>query len=189
MIHSPITSTLQKVRRFATDRNGVVATEFALILPLMLTFYFGAVEVTQAVAANRKTTMVAHTVADLVSQVAQVGDLADIFSAATAVAAPYSPANLTVTVSSVIIDNAGVAKVKWTETHNGAAQHAAGDIITLDPALAVPNTSLVIGEVNYAYKSMFGWVLKKEIYNLGDKTYMRPRVSACVTRPPDYPTC
>lgn len=182
MILPFIVPTFARVRGFAADRRGVSAIEFALIAPLMITLYLGGVEVTQAVALNRKTTLVAHTVADLVAQTSKVtnADRDDIFEAASAVAAPYSTANLAVTVSSVEIDNAGVARVKWSDTQHGTAR-AVDSTVTLDPALAVPNTSLILGEVSYSYKPTFGWVLTGTL-TLSDRTYMRPRITAAVTR-------
>ena len=38
------------LRRFARDRKGVSAVEFALLLPLMMTFYIGGAEVSQPLA-------------------------------------------------------------------------------------------------------------------------------------------
>lgn len=182
MIASPIASAWQKIRGFAADRRGVAAIEFALVAPLMITLYLGGVEVTQAVAINRKTTLVAHTVADLVAQSSKVtdADRDDILNAASAVAVPYSTTNLQVTVSSVLIDNTGAATVAWSDTMHGTAR-TVGSSVTLDPALAVPNTSLILGEVSYSYKPTFGWVITGTIV-LSDKTYMRPRISTTVAR-------
>ena len=56
------------LRRFARDRDGVSATEFALILPIMLTLYIGSVELGDGIAINFKTTLAARTVADVASQ-------------------------------------------------------------------------------------------------------------------------
>ena len=47
----------QRILRLAKDERGVSAVEFALILPLMLTLYFGGVEVSQGVAIDRKVTL------------------------------------------------------------------------------------------------------------------------------------
>ncbi len=37
-------------RRFAGDRSGSSVVEFALLLPLMMTMYFGSIQVTDATA-------------------------------------------------------------------------------------------------------------------------------------------
>ena len=153
-----------------------------MIAPLMITVYLGGVEVTQAVAVDRKTTIVAHTVADLVAQDTNVtnADMSNILAASAAVASPYSQTNIKVTVSSIKIDATGKATIDWSDTLNGTARKN-GDPVTLPPALAVANTSLIWGEVTYTYKPMFGWVLTGT-FNLGDTIYMRPRIANFITR-------
>ena len=171
-----------RLRRLAKDEDGVSAIEFAVLLPLMITLYLGGVEVSQAVAADRKTTLVAHTVADLVAQESGVtnADMSNVLNASAAVASPYAVSNLAVTVSSIVIDNSGKATVAWSDTLNGQAR-SVGSVITLSSALAVANTSLILGEVTYSFKPQFGWVLTGTI-PLYDKIYMRPRLANTVTR-------
>jgi Flp pilus assembly protein TadG len=170
------------MRRFCADRRGVSAVEFAMIAPLMITLYLGGVEVTQGVSVSRKTTLVARTVADLVAQDTNVNnaDMNDILAASAAVASPYSASDLKVTVSSVTIDASGKATIAWSDTLHGTAR-SVGSVVTLNSALAVPNSSLIWGEVSYNYKPMFGWVLTGT-FNLGDTIYMRPRNANFITR-------
>ena len=52
----------RRVRGLASDERGVSAVEFAMLLPLMLTLYLGAVEVSQGVGADRKATLTARTI-------------------------------------------------------------------------------------------------------------------------------
>ena len=74
-----------------------------MLLPLMLTLYLGTVEVSQGIAADRKVTLTARTVADLVAQVSSISnaDMTNSLNAAAAVMTPYSTTNLMVTVTSV----------------------------------------------------------------------------------------
>src|SRR5436189_1298081 len=67
MVYRSLSLQIARLRR---DQAGVSAVEFAMLLPLMLTLYLGAVEISQGVAIDRKVTLTAHTVADLASQVA-----------------------------------------------------------------------------------------------------------------------
>jgi len=178
----PAARLLTCLRRFAADGRGISAVEFAMILPLMVTLYLGSVEITQAVAVDRKTTLVAHTVADLVAQERSVStsDMSDTLSAASTITSPYSTTNLGVTVSQIKIDANGKATIDWSVTQNGTAR-SHGDSVTLpSAALAVKNSYLIWGEATYTYKPMFGTIIKSTL-KLGDTIYMRPRVSSCVS--------
>jgi len=83
-----------KLGRFAADQSGVSALEFALLMPLMITLYLGGVEISQAVSADRKSTLVSHTIGDLVAQSSDVtdADKTNILNAASSVVYPFAAA-------------------------------------------------------------------------------------------------
>jgi Flp pilus assembly protein TadG len=172
----------RRVVDFIGDRRGLSAVEFALLLPLMLTLYLGGVEVSNGVAADRKVAITARTVADLAARMITIhnADMTNILGASSAVIAPYSLANLQVTVSEVSIDNKGKATIAWSDSLNGTA-HSVGQTMTIPAALAVPNTSLILGEVQYNYNPTFGYVLTGTM-TLKSQMYMAPRLSSTVTR-------
>jgi Flp pilus assembly protein TadG len=173
----------RRLAGLARDERGVSAVEFALLLPLMLTIYLGAAEVSQGIAADRKVTLTARAIADLCSQASSLTakDMENSMLAAVAVMAPYPDSNMKVTVSSVKIDANGNATVEWSESKNGTAR-AKGSGVTLLPALKVPNTWLIFSEVEYAYKPTIGYVLSGTL-TLKDQIFMRPRMSDSVTYP------
>jgi Flp pilus assembly protein TadG len=180
-----------RLRRFAADKRGVSAIEFAMLLPLMITLYLGTVEISQGVAIDRKVTLTARTLADLASQSQTLtnAQLQDLLKASAAVMTPYNepdptkPSKLGVTITSVNIDAQGNAIVAWSQTLNGTA-HAPGESVTLPAAaLAIPNTSLVWSEAKYAYTPTIGYVITHTL-NLHDQMYMRPRLSDSVTLTP-----
>src|SRR5437870_1022070 len=78
--------------RFRRNHDGVSAVEFALVLPLMLSLYIGASEVSQAIATNRKVTLMTRTAADLASQAQSINnnDMNNLLNASAAVMQPYS---------------------------------------------------------------------------------------------------
>jgi Flp pilus assembly protein TadG len=170
----------RSLRRFARDKRGISAVEFAMLLPLMMTLYLGGVEVSQAVAIDRKVTLIARTVADLIAQVTSVNstDMTNILAASTAVVAPYPDTKLKIVVSRVDIDGSSVAKVIWSKTKNGTAR-AVNSTVTLPSALTVANTSLIWAEVQYAYTPTIGYVITGTM-TLKDQIYMRPRLSDTV---------
>lgn len=172
----------RRLCEFARDKRGVSAVEFAMLLPLMLTLYLGGVEVSQGISIDRKVTLTARTVADLVAQVSSI-DTAGVnaaLGAATAVMAPYPDSNAKVTVSVVDIDANGNAKIKWSSTKNGTAR-AVGSSVTIPSALNVPSSSLVWGEASYEYQPSIGYVVTGNM-NLTDQIFMRPRLSETVTK-------
>jgi Flp pilus assembly protein TadG len=172
-------------RRFdqlSHDQRGVSAVEFALLLPLMTTLYLGTVEVSQGISADRKVTMTARTLADLVSQSTTVNNsgMNDILAASTAVMYPFSTNLLKVTVTAVDIDANGKATVSWSDSYNGTAR-AKGSTVTLPAALVVNSSSLIWSEVQYTYTPTIGYVITGSL-TLKDQLYMAPRLSASVAR-------
>jgi Flp pilus assembly protein TadG len=175
---------LQRVlRRFARDRKGVSAVEFALLLPLMMTLYIGGAEVSQAVSVSRKATLVARTVADLSSQSSGItaANMTNILDASAAVVSPFDASRLQVTVSQVKIDANNNATISWSVTRNGTAR-TVGETVTLPAGLVVANTYLIWSEVDYNYQPAIGYVITGNLH-LTDKMYMRPRLSTSVTYP------
>jgi Flp pilus assembly protein TadG len=175
---------VSKLRRralgLAADQQGISVVEFALLMPLMLTMFFGSLEVTDAISADRQITLVASTVADITSQYSQVtaSDVQNIMAAASAVLSPFPVANVKVTLTSVVIDANGNGTVDWSTTLNGTQR--SGTVTNLIPAsLRIANTSVIWGEASYAYKPVIGYVVTGTL-NMSNQIFMRPRLSNCV---------
>jgi Flp pilus assembly protein TadG len=181
------------VANLLRDRRGVAATEFAVIVPIMLVMFFGTVEFSSGVAVDRKVTLVARTLSDLTSQSASaVNDayLQNVFTASIAILTPYLPTPTRATLSEIYVDSNKIATIKWSKAAtiaSGATQATltassrnAGDIITLPPALLVKQTYLIFSEVSYLYTPTVGYVMAKAGVTLSDFTYTRPRQVTCV---------
>ena len=163
------------------DQRGVSAVEFAMLLPLMVTLYLGAVEISQGVAINRKVTLTSRTVADLASQVssASSSDMTNLLNASASVISPFDASKLKVTVSQVKIDANSNATIDWSETLGGT-KRAKGSSVSLPTALKVADSYLIWSEVSYHYTPTIGYVVTGSL-NLKDQIYMRPRLSDKVT--------
>jgi Flp pilus assembly protein TadG len=184
-IMTPFRHCRQRIAEFRRDRSGIAATEFAVIVPLMLTLFFGVVEFSSGVAVDRKVTIVARTLSDLVSQNTTITDtqFTNIFNAGTIVmsqyaAPPYSASTLHSTISELYVDpNSHTAKVQWSK---GYAVRATGSTVTIPAALKIDNTYLIFSEVSYLYSPTVGYVMAQSGVNLSDVSYTRPRQSSCV---------
>ncbi len=173
-----------RLATFGTDARGVAATEFAFIVPLMLVIFFGTVEVSNGVAVNRKVTLMARTLSDLVSQATTVGDsdITNSFNASAAIMTPYTSSLVQAKVSEVKIDGSGNATVAWSKASNATAR-SVGSTVTLPSALAIPNSYLIWSEISYVYTPAVGYVMKTAV-TLTDQTYTRPRQANCVLYSP-----
>src|SRR5450756_1280588 len=121
------TSMLGWISRFARDRRGVSAVEFAFVAPVMIGLYLGCVEVSDGVAADRKVSLIAGALANLSAQVATIStaEMTNILDASSAIIAPYDAGKLKMTVSCLRIDANKNVTVKWSVTRNGTAQSGA----------------------------------------------------------------
>jgi len=171
----------------------VAATEFVMIVPLMLVMFFGVVEFSSGVAVDRKVTLVARTLSDLTSQSISVTDtdLSNFFAASVGILTPYSASPTKSTLTELYVDpTTHKARVQWSKasTFNSSgnvvlaatSSHLQGDIVTIPPALVVDGTYLIWSEVSYTYVPAVGYVMAKTGVTLSDLTYTRPRQSSCV---------
>ena len=168
------------VSNLPNDCKAVAATEFALIVPLMLVMFFGTVEVSSGVAVDRKVALVARTMSDLTSQSTSVTntDIDGFILTADAMLTPYDATPLQVTITELWIDPATKsARVQWSR---GSAQRPTSSIVPIDPALAVPNQYLIWSEIKYQYVPIVGYVLAKTGVPLSQQNYTRPRQTSCV---------
>ena len=185
------------------DRSGIAATEFAVIVPIMLVMFFGTVEFSSGVAVDRKVTLVARTLSDLTSQApssapqatyATVTDsyLQNVFTAAISMFQPYLATPTTATVSEIYVDSSNVARIQWSKgatIGSGATQATLvassrnpGDVVTtlVPPALLVKQTYLILSEVGYLYVPTIGYVMMKTGVSMNDVAYTRPRQVTCL---------
>lgn len=167
--------------KFVRDRRANVAVEFAVIVPLMLTFFFTTVEISDALSIKRKATLVARTMSDLVSQSSKVTDtdMTNFTKTAVAIMTPYSGTPLKTTVSELYVDPATLtAKVKWSK---GSVPLADNVTVAIPTALQVGGTYLIYAQVEYKYTPAVGYFFNKIIgRTLTDETFTRPRQSLCV---------
>lgn len=189
-------------RRFAGNRDGVSAVEFAIILPFMLTLYIGGAEVGDGMAIQFKATLAARTVADLTSQCGNVTgsnvycdtangqaidntSMSEILGAATQVVSPYSAANMVVTVSEMkVVNGSSTGTVVWSSSTSGSGRTIGSTYSFPTTLQSLPNNPngyyyVIFGEVTYPYTPAMGYVLTGTI-NIYQNSIFFPRTSNCV---------
>jgi Flp pilus assembly protein TadG len=189
MATSPLSSPFQACLRMARDCTALSAVEFALLLPLMLTFYLGGVEIGDGIAIQFRATLAARTVADLSSRYTTIdtATMSSILNAASTVIAPFSASGMGVTVSEVTTDNQGRATITWSCALHATA-HTFGSSVTLPSNVNANNISILWGEVKYPYTPTLGYVITGTI-NITQQMYFYPRLASSVTGPSTSGSC
>ncbi|NOJ41719.1 pilus assembly protein [Bradyrhizobium sp. WSM 1791] len=186
-----------RVRSLMDDRSGLAAVEFAMVFPIMAVMFFGVVEISSAVAVDRKATLVARTLSDLTSQMASVAnaDLLSFGETAKAIMTPYPGSPLISSITEVYIDSAsGAARVQWSKglaidtagnvSIASTPPHNQGDVVVLPTTLvAAKGTYVIWSEVSYKYTPAVGYVLAKTGLTFNDAAFTRPRTVLCVIYP------
>jgi Flp pilus assembly protein TadG len=179
------------LRNLASDCSGIAATEFAVIVPIMLVMFFGTVEFSSGVAVDRKVTLVARTLSDLTSQSTSVADIdvTNFFTASGKILTPYVPTPTQAKISELYVDPTTLqARVQWSKSatlsSSGSVTLASGravsSAVAIPAALAIGGTYLIFSEVSYLYVPTVGYVMAKAGITLSDVSYTRPRQSTCV---------
>ena len=185
--------------RLGRNKRGNAAIEFAVIVPVMLTMFFGVVEFSSAVAVKRKISMAAEELADLAARYKEVPDTEfdNFFRIARAVITPYSTTVLKATITEIYINPAtGLGRAQWSKGDvvrlPGSTVPVPANLIARDSTNNIlPSQYLIFAETGYVYVPAVGYVMATAGVSLSDVSYMRPRLSTCVFYPttPNPATC
>jgi len=170
--------------RWLQDQRGVSALEFALIMPLIVVLIFGMANVSQALMAQRRVNHIASAMGDLTAQNQTVADadFKDIFSVAGFMMQPLSPSNLSIRISSVIVDVNNVPRVDWSVVGPTLATGLAhGTQMKTLPVGLISNTgdSVIMAETTYTFIAPVQALMPNGIH-FNEVYYFRPRKSSCV---------
>jgi Flp pilus assembly protein TadG len=184
----------EQASHLAHDTRAIAATEFAVIVPIMLVLMLGVVEFSNGFTCYRKVSIMAHTLSDLTSQSAAVqdSDLSNFFCASGGIMTPYvtmpspcppAPTAVTQTIMEIWVNSSQQARVQWAKNSDGSTPVAQGTVVTIPSALAVANTYVIYSSVKYTYVPPVGnamGLMSASGVVLSDFSYTRPRQSQCV---------
>lgn len=177
------------LRRFGSNERAVAAVEFALILPFLITLYFGSMEAAALFTVDKRIGSISSTIGDLVAQwdpdyaklsTGTGGSLTDYMNASTAILSPYSTAGLKIVVSFVKVKASdGTTTVLWSRANAaGTAKTANATYSDLGTGSEMNKVSrggcVIAAEVSYSYRPMLGQVFKSAI-TLKHTNYFLPR--------------
>jgi hypothetical protein len=144
----------------------------------MVALYLGMTELTIGINTDRKLTLLSRSLADLTSRSTSM-DLSGadaIFSAATAVMQPYDATNVSMTVTSVVVQQqpsgTPIGQVAWScKRGPSPVLHAIGSSYTVPKGFEASDSFLLV-ETALDYVPMFGgsFMGRKGVLPLGQTT-------------------
>src|SRR4051794_35495040 len=114
-----IASSTPRRPRLPSDRmppfggcdRGSVTVEFALVLPIMLTIYFGLVTITDGYAIKQRVELTSRTISDLAGRMKtdtiNDADVTNVATASATIMAPYDPSGMVMTLASIVVRKNG----------------------------------------------------------------------------------
>ena len=167
------------------NEKGVSAVEFALIAPVLVMVYFGCIELSLLMRADRRVTATAASLGDLTARLITVSDqdMMELYSASAVMMQPYSAEVARMRITSVVDNGDGQTRVAWSDAFNIDA-YAANANITLPEGLVPSPGSVIVAEVEFDYESRIGFVLNTSRV-VKDTFYLRPRRVTSIPRVKD----
>lgn len=172
--------------RFSRCRQGLAATEFALLLPIMVVIFFGMLEASDLLTVSRRLANAANSLADLTAHEPTVthAQLEDLIVGVTRILEPSDTSTVVMRVVS-ITKGASVTStpvVHWSRDQTGATPYAAGSpYAKLEDNLALnANSSLIVVEIEYTYVSALSGKVFAIPFEFDYRSKRWPRKSAKV---------
>ena len=148
---------------FVRREDGVAIVEFALIVPVLLLIYFGAVEITSVMRNVRKVDILSRTIGDTLSQrtMPTADEVNDVFQVAPIVLAPFDSRGVQMTVSAVGVvgdGETGPLQVCSSVAAAGSPVRAPGSPapVAVTDNLQPKGTRLLLVEISAPYKPVTG---------------------------------
>jgi len=167
--------------------DGMIATEFALVLPFLVALYFGMLTFTDGFAVKQRVQSVARTAADLVGRLPasstggpptiDATEVTNIAKAAAAVLAPYDPSGASVALASIVVRlNSGKleGRVCWSAARRidsrsrvsvmaVPASLAQNAVVNVPAGFQTAGMTYLVSEVQHVYRPMIGHAITGDV--------------------------
>ena len=184
--------TSSTIGHFARAERGLAVVEFALILPVLMTLFYGTIEVTRYILIVQKVEKLAHSIADVTSQeqTASATVLNQALAATSDIMSPYTmTTNGTVFITSLYrAPNTASATVNW-RYQGGGSLPATSQLGPLNSVPVVPGgftfderENVIAAEVFYRFSPLISsqFFGTTTVYR---SAFYKPRLGALLTPP------
>ncbi|MEW7007334.1 TadE/TadG family type IV pilus assembly protein [Lentilitoribacter sp. EG35] len=141
------------VKRLIRNEDAIGAVEFALLVPVLLLLYVGAVELSVAMTIDKKVSKASAITTDILSQgkTTDKAGLKEMVGVAQSIVAPYDASTLGMQVIGINIDSTGKPTISWSWNGTNAAPFPVGEEIVIPKAYEIPDTFLLKTTVDLDY--------------------------------------
>jgi Flp pilus assembly protein TadG len=167
--------------RYRSDARGVASIEVALIFPMMLILFVGLIDASNLLTANRRVTLTASTLGDLVTQApgeVWKSDMDGFFNAAQSIMDPF-PADSVIMEFFAFRKSGGGAVLDWSHSNSNQTCGAvpAADNPDMLQLMAEDN-DVIVSRVCYTWEPVLGIILGFRTSTIQDQLMLRPRQTA-----------
>ena len=180
------------LRRFWRHQGGIAVLEFALVLPVLMTLFYGTVEITRYILITQKVEKLAHAVADMTSQeqTATKSALDQVMAASGNIMQPFAVSGSTSTIfitAMYLAPGTTTPQVMW-RYQGGGTYAASSQLGSVGGPATVPGftfddrENLIAAEVYYQFSPLISsqFFGTTTVYRTA---YYKPRLGALLTPP------
>lgn len=167
--------------RFANDRRGVAATEFVLLLPMMMLMSFGLAEVYVAHATEDQFQRYVHQSGDLLARepTLTTASITTILNAADQMIDGYdSNRQIDIHVASIGFKADGSPILLWSRSAGGAPTIFGVEEVA---GMGLPADTVIRVEANMSYTSPFNFIWETDTRHISSVVYFRPRETRAIS--------
>lgn len=180
-----MTKMISPFQKFSRADGGVAAVEFVFLLPFLLFLFFGMIDLTGLIGANRKVTQSASVVADLVAQNRNAflkPATIDYYKAVKMIMEPTSMSNVRVEIHAFRPAGGSVTATWSTNNGQGPGCGAQPSNSSLAP-LATAGNDLIMARVCTLFEPYMATflgtkILGKTSFLVEETIVLRPRSSS-----------
>ena len=173
------------IRQFFANRRGVIATEFALVAPIMIFLWIALVELATAYLITQKVELAAQSAADIIAQddFTDIAKLENIDSAVKTILFPYDMTKMGYRIASIVANSEGANSVEWAQPGGGVVVPIPDP--TIGDSLTTAGDSVIIVTVTYNHSPVFisqiiGEQLLGASIALSETAFAKPRLIAII---------
>lgn len=165
------------------DNRGTALIEFAIALPVLLLMFLGGYQLSNAITAKRKLTIMTRAVGDMTSQYRALttSELDGLLNASTQILAPYATAPARLRITHITIESSGdVFRVDWSRSRNASALPTGRFYASALPAAyRQPNMVFLYTQSAYTYDTALSGYFGSITFS--EDLWLLPRRSSTIT--------